>query len=144
MIASSAAKLLSLLAIFTFSYGSFAVKRDGLIRKSEIPNSGQDWVSLPSGVEFQPALDENDDPRVAAAMDEARGRFLGSSYSTQFVDGTETYYDPYSQAWRLLGFYIDCNAQQDGGRRRLEEDGDGEDGDGDEVCTRMLLWAAVS
>jgi hypothetical protein len=64
-----------------------------------------------------------------------------------FIDGIETYYDEYSQAWRYLGFYIDCDA--------VVEDGDGEDrknrgrglsGDDEDRsgCMRYLLWAAVS
>ena len=53
------------------------------------------------------------------------------------VDSSETFYNEYAQAWRLMGFYIDCNADQDDHRRELE----GEDGGG---CMRYLLWAAVS
>ena len=59
-----------------------------------------------------------------------------SEYPT--ADATETFYSEYSQSWRLMGFYIDCDADEDGHRRKLE-------GDDDEAgCERYLLWAAVS
>lgn len=95
---------------------------------------------MPEGASFQPAtvLDQE----KATALRSAQRRFLG--YDQQFVDGTETYYDDYAQAWRLIGFYIDCNAeeyeQEADDRRRLE----GGDGGEDSACGRYLLWAAVS
>lgn len=56
------------------------------------------------------------------------------------VDSSETFYNEYAQAWRLMGFYIDCNADQDDHRRELEGEDDEEEG----ACMRYLLWAAVS
>jgi hypothetical protein len=62
--------------------------------------------------------DEHDDPE----------RMLGyssSPYGTNiFADSEYTYYDGYQQAWRMLGFYVDCSGQSS--------------------CTRYLLWAMVS
>ena len=119
---------------------------DGFIRKSDVPDTGKDSTSLPNGVVFQPALDSAD-PLVAAQIKKAQERFLGKSdasgeataYEKQFIDGTETYYDEYSQAWRLLGFYIDCNysGEQEGG-------GGNNNNGGTTGCRRILLWAAVS
>ena len=108
----------------------------GLLKKSDIPNTGQEWISVSPNAEVQPADFSAHSPETAAMMENTLHRMLyGSSsnkqeYSTLFLDGGETYYDDYAQAWRLLGFYIDCNAH-----------GDDNDGDG---CMRYLMWAAVS
>lgn len=73
-------------------------------------------------------------------------RWLGGGENNQKylvydVDGVE--YDPYSLAWRYLGIYIDCNADNGGGdnhndHRRLGSHSN-DNGGG---CTRKLLWAA--
>ncbi|KAG7340905.1 polymorphic outer membrane domain containing protein [Nitzschia inconspicua] len=47
-----------------------------------------------------------------------------------FVDGTETYYDENAQAWRLLGFYQDCDTKNSNQEDNAQE------------CQRYLLWAA--
>jgi len=56
-----------------------------------------------------------------------------------FVDSQETYWDGYAQAWRYIGFFTDCNPDQDDKRRhrrrRMNEDEE-------ESCKRYLLWAA--
>ena len=44
------------------------------------------------------------------------------------VDTTQTVYAEEAQAWRMLGLYTDCEAQQDG----------------TSICEKYLLWAAVS
>lgn len=55
----------------------------------------------------------------------------GSSYSSNaygynvFADSEYSYYDGHQQAWRMLGFYVDCDSSQG-------------------TCTRYLLWALVS
>ena len=74
-------------------------------------------------------------------------------YSKQFIDGGETYYDEYSQAWRLLGFYIDCDSPYEregdcggGGGAENNQEAVQYDENGNPVkhCVRYLLWAAVS
>lgn len=73
----------------------------------------------------------------------------GAYKLSPFVEG-ESDYDEYQQAWRLLGFMIDCdddisnwmtddyyNQQGDNNNR-----GSGDQGTGD-MCTRYVLWAAV-
>lgn len=59
-------------------------------------------------------------------------------YSVQpFVEGMSEY-DEYQQAWRMLGFMIDCNTPADD-----DEDGDHHSQDTtDEGCARYVLWAA--
>jgi hypothetical protein len=49
-----------------------------------------------------------------------------SQVNSFFVDSRNTYYDGYQQAWRYLGFYVDCYTKE-----------------GTKVCQRYLLWAAV-
>lgn len=67
----------------------------------------------------------------------------GANY---YADTTNTYYDGYQQAWRYLGWYVDCN----GGSSRYYQrsgHGGGKSGDnymiGNNFCQRYLMWAAV-
>ena len=112
-------------------------------------SASAEWTSLSETVQFRPA--------ASGAPNGVRRRFL-SYYSDHFVDGQETAYNEYAQAWRLLGLYTDCDGDGE------EEDGDAEQQDADaeeeaeeeeeeeveeeeddgSVCARRLLWAAVS
>ena len=145
----------------------------GLLDKDNLPTTGQEWISLPddgsgrSRIEYQPNdFADESDPDTARHLRAVRDRFLldgagRDRYSKQFIDGGETYYDEYAQAWRLLGFYIDCDSpyqyQSDcWGSDDKDGEGGGEDREnGQEVqydedgnivrnCVRYLLWAAVS
>lgn len=121
---------------------------------NSIPTTGADWVSLSKDKQWQPALSESNDPAVQERLVHAQRRFL--NYKDSFVDGSETYYDPNSQFWRLLGFYIDCNAQDEDDHKdrkrtlRTEQEVTQEQshralGDDDKAeCQRYLMWAAVS
>jgi hypothetical protein len=116
----------------------------GRLHKSKLPSTGEDWIEMPEGASFQPATTL--DQERATKLRSAQRRFLG--YDQQFVDGSETYYDDYAQAWRLIGFYIDCNAeeyeQEADDRRKLEGEGRKLEDEDDTACERYLLWAAVS
>ena len=132
----------------------------GLLDKNNLPTTGQDWISLGgdksgSGLEYQPNDFGDEDPETARRLRAIRDRTLLSwgskDYSTQFIDGGETYYDEYSQAWRLLGFYIDCDSPYEdeggcGGGGGGDNDQQEVDANGNPVkhCVRYLLWAAVS
>lgn len=60
-------------------------------------------------------------------------------YSVQpFVEGMSEY-DEYQQAWRLLGFMIDCNTSDD-----EDNSHSGSEDITDDGCARYVLWAAVS
>jgi hypothetical protein len=108
--------------------------------KKDLHNTGRDWVTLDNGVQFQPGRDM--DPRIEHVRKLWSGNQDVDPYHEVFIDGGETYYDEYSQAWRALGFYIDCDANEadyyDERRRSLQ----GEDEQGG--CLRYMLWAAVS
>jgi hypothetical protein len=119
---------------------------------NEIPSTGEDWMSLEDGTEFQPSAIKGD-ARKQRAIRDAQKRFLtGDSTSSSsdissrtsnselYVDSQNTYYDAYAQSWRYIGFYIDCSPARNLGRRhrRLEDDSE------PVGCQRYLLWAAVS
>ena len=129
------------------------------IRKEELP---QEWESLGGDVEFVSANQIENLPvnTKKILMDQSLRHLEDSSsysygtteeeddddkfnvYKVQpFVEGISNY-DEYQQAWRLLGFMIDCNAG------KLYDDDDGGSGSGDkgtgEGCMRYVLWAAVS
>lgn len=86
--------------------------------------------------------DEDEEAQFHRVMADSSSSYssstLTSPYQDQalFVDGAETYYDGYAQAWRYIGFYVDCNAAaNNNNRRKLGDDNDG-------GCVRYLLWAA--
>jgi hypothetical protein len=74
------------------------------------------------------------------------GREDNSQYRVQpFVEGVSDY-DAYQQAWRMLGFMIDCNtiSAYDQSQNNNNNDKHSNDNDGTgEGCTRYVLWAAV-
>ena len=138
-------------------------------------DSGRDWITLPNGMEYQPGPieDEVNDVRMA----NIRARSLGytsnnyndgyqrgayndrksnnynqgdaNAMTTPYIDGSESYYDEYAQAWRVLGWYIDCdsmfmsrvNAYNNGYNNNNNQDADKDDND--IGCQRYLLWASV-
>lgn len=135
-------------------------KIQGLLNKNDIPDSGRDWISFANGVEFQPGADT--DVRL-----ENLRRHLGYSSTTTtnngqamqqpYVDGSETYYDEYAQAWRALGWYIDCSSCGGDDHNNNNDNanglgscvgageggGGGNNNDNTAGCQRYLLWAAV-
>jgi hypothetical protein len=100
-------------------------------------------------------------------------RSLTGYYTDTLVDSMETAYNEYAQAWRMLGFYIDCGDDAVMWNRRLDEANANDNGEEEDVaaeeeenvgddavnnnnnnnnnnnaaqggCYRYLLWAAVS
>jgi hypothetical protein len=96
------------------------------------------WVSLSEDVEFLPfTLEAHNEDHESVAR-RAQKSFFSSQVDSS-VDTFNTYYDAYSQAWRYLGFYIDCsnnNNNRDNHKREL--------GENQAYCRRYLIWAAVS
>jgi hypothetical protein len=111
------------------------------IRQSDLPHDK--WVSLQRNVEFLPATNEGRIPNLDGRKLRS-SRSNSSPYSVQPFVEAESDYDEHQQAWRYLGFMIDCNdytyvfaGDDDGG----SGSGDGGTGEG---CHRYVLWAAVS
>ena len=160
---------------------------NGMLNQNDIPDSGKDWISLPNGVQFQPGNSDGheedevrlDNLRKLAFNGFQNGGRNGDEYSTNpqlnqaFIDGSETYYDEYAQAWRLLGWYIDCdscelanegngNDNNNGGNdygncwafrnyNGYEDNNNAADNNNNDKqnenrsgCQRYLIWAAVS
>jgi hypothetical protein len=113
------------------------------------------WLSVSEDVEFLPLMNLDAGQRakrkatVARSLEDQSQQHGTSGayahhdpYSVQpFIEGMSNY-NEYQQAWRLLGFMIDCNTviyddddgRSQGGSRdqQLTEDG----------CARYVLWAA--
>ena len=115
---------------------------------SDLPNNA--WSVDDDGTGFMAAADPEAIEYMRNYQQQQQQRRATSSsnsyhYRDYFADGSETFWPEGAQAWRLLGFYIDCYAQEQGynGRRNLqgedENNGDYESG----ACVRYLLWAAV-
>jgi len=62
-----------------------------------------------------------------------------------FVEGVSDY-DEYQQAWRLLGFMIDCDDMSSYGNNNNNNGGGGSHDENDTGlgCSRYVIWAAVS
>jgi hypothetical protein len=118
----------------------------------------QEWMSLSTSVDYMPASTNHEN---ASFLRKAQNRLL-NYYKDEFVDGLETQYDEYAQAWRYLGLFVDCNVYANNKRqlRVLEEVEAADDAvaeeeqaaeevvqeevvDDGKVCKRYLLWAAV-
>mmetsp|Transcript_35149 Transcript_35149/g.38059 ORF Transcript_35149/g.38059 Transcript_35149/m.38059 type:complete len:527 (+) Transcript_35149:77-1657(+) len=83
--------------------------------------------------------------QVVADQSSANYGYSSSVYgSNAYADTSQTYYDGYAQAWRYLGWYVDCN----GGSSRYWQQSGGGSGSGDSgqvgnnYCQRYLMWAA--
>ena len=127
-----------------------------------------DWMSLSETVEFMPNTNlppipnnKNKIPSHLRPPSRPSPRHLDQNYhyeassngaeepTTGAWDETDPYsiqpfveglgdYDEYQQAWRLLGFMIDCNTVTDD-----DASGSGSEETTEDGCTRYVLWAAV-
>lgn len=120
---------------------------DGFMLKSEVPDTGEDWRSLSENIEFQISADfdysdkkmqktltmllEGDEEAMKATR---KLESYSDPYLTAELFADNAFYTAYAQAWRYLGYYVDCDPQEDKDRRRMENNGGG--------CLRYLLWAA--
>lgn len=124
-----------------------------LIYEEDLPmdNAGEKWQSLNEGVEFIPS--DGVDPQLVRrfleqgnyAEEEDSNRMSGMEdiYDVEpFAYGVDEY-DEYQQAWRLMGFIVDCNPMVDDDYYGNGGSGSGDQGTED-GCARYVLWAAVS
>lgn len=110
------------------------------IKKEDLPVTENEWVSLDPNIEFLAAanvpLRNFGRPPRERKLDEyevEQEREDNTQYRVQpFVEGVSDY-DEIQQAWRLLGFMIDCDD-------KYSDADDDEYGGG---CSRYVLWAAV-
>lgn len=146
----------------------------GFIRKSDLPVTGREWVSLHQSVEFLPGntVDVPDSywPRLEQQQQQESHPIFGSSarfsrprsledssatetadedhednsqYRVQpFVEGVSDY-DTYQQAWRMLGFMIDCDGSSSNNNNDGGNSGSNDGSSTGEGCQRYVLWAAV-
>ena len=125
-----------------------------LMRDEDLPivNAGEKWKSLNQNVDFVPA--DGIDPEMVGRFleqgnyyeeeeqtDDNRMKGMEFIYDNQPFAYGEGDYDEYQQAWRLLGFIVDCNPMVDDDVYDQGGSGDDVTGDG---CARYVLWAAVS
>jgi len=113
------------------------------------------WMSMSEDVQFLPVLNKGlknkprrklsrslEDEEEEEESYETTGAYANyDPYSVQpFVEGM-TGYDEYQQAWRLLGFTIDCNIPYEDDDYQMS--GGSQDGEITEAgCARYVLWAA--
>lgn len=89
-------------------------------------------------------LSEEEVNAIMKDKDEPFLRRLGwgskKAQSIEYLDSGEDY-DMWSQAYRMLGGFIDCDHHKDQGGSH-DEGGGGQDGNG--KCSRWMMWASVS
>lgn len=127
--------------------------------KNYNPQQDKNWMSVSEDVEFLPLMKNNNNEKARRKVMKANtaSRSLEEDEADEAYDGTTTgaytnydpfsvqpfvegmnEYDEYQQAWRLLGFMIDCNTADD--------DDEGSHQSGDEItesgCARYVVWAA--
>lgn len=78
-------------------------------------------------------------------MDSIKARYLAGVQSRDlFLYAGKSWYSGWQQAWRMLGWFVDCSNPRPGGgdhhRRMPDDHGDQNQGNGQ--CTRYLMWAA--
>jgi hypothetical protein len=120
------------------------------------------WTSLRPGVEYQLSqllsMDDDFDGLPSSINNSQKWREMqervlrsdNNNFHSQFLENSATtYYDEYSQAWRMLGFYIDCNANTDvrarvasGASYRRSHRQLNQGNAKYATCQRYLLWAA--
>mmetsp|Transcript_18526 Transcript_18526/g.26165 ORF Transcript_18526/g.26165 Transcript_18526/m.26165 type:complete len:556 (+) Transcript_18526:113-1780(+) len=127
----------------------------GMISKAQVPDTGKDWVTLDNGVEFQPGpgYTFGHATRILAANYNNAGEEEGNSYgattfyeANPFIEGTDIEFDEGQQAWRFVGWWIDCNEFIRGAYGHPDDD-EGSHGSNsqdyeDDGCQRYLMWAA--
>jgi hypothetical protein len=70
------------------------------------------------------------------------GSGSSQAYSSSVLADPSQYYDKWAQAYRMLGGFIDCDHNKDGGDSH--DSGDDGDDDGSGKCSRWMMWASVS
>jgi hypothetical protein len=130
---------------------------DNVLHSKQHNNNNNDWRRMieqsqreffqqqpqQQGSRHQPPWRRNVEEVVEdeAYVDEST---INTMYNSQpFVEGVSDY-DEYQQAWRLLGFMIDCDAvgddDVDSHDNKNNNNGGQRSADG---CGRFLIWAAV-
>jgi hypothetical protein len=67
------------------------------------------------------------------------------SHVPNFMAPVDQYYDPWAQAYRMLGGYIDCDhAKENNGKGSHDQDRNGNKNKDNNSCSRWMMWAAVS
>ena len=115
------------------------------------------WMSVAPNIKFKPTNGNNMDGNIIkASTNEAIDRFLtsidGYDYQdssdmnvyTSGLESLDEYYDSYQLAWRLLGFYVDCNYGDNNDNRRKKRKLDNKDDENAGICKRMVMYGVVS
>ena len=124
--------------------------------------SGEEWVQIAPDIAFQSkADDKNNDQQMNRAKTLAIERMLWNSKSqnqnsnsgpqstSPYVVGYEDInqdWDSEQLAWHLLGFYIDCDSQEDDRNENNNKEEDHQRRDlsyGNTVCKRKVMYAVV-
>jgi len=116
-----------------------------LIQEEDLPVDLPDhkWQSVNQKVEFLPADGINPSVIRRFLEDESisNGGMTGMEniYNNELFALGDAEYDEYQQAWRLMGFIVDCNPMDDDDY--YNQNGGSNDGTAD-GCARYVLWAA--
>jgi hypothetical protein len=119
------------------------------------------WTSLSKDVQFLPVLEQKQRLQQHQHQQQVRGRERRlrkldeeedmmeeaveyNPYNLQPFNEALSDYNQYQQAWRMLGFMIDCDTTDGESRQYQSHDRSGDEGVQDDGCVRFVVWAAVS
>lgn len=67
---------------------------------------------------------------------------LSLTDTSLYVESKTTYYDGYQQAWRMLGFFVECTSSYSNNNNNNNNHDNKNKNNNGGSCTRSLLWAA--
>mmetsp|Transcript_45173 Transcript_45173/g.50631 ORF Transcript_45173/g.50631 Transcript_45173/m.50631 type:complete len:570 (+) Transcript_45173:72-1781(+) len=122
-----------------------------MISEEDLPidNQQDKWQSLNKNIEFIPAdgIPSGVVKRFLEQEEYSETESYGGTSGMEDIYDVEPFaygvdeYDEYQQAWRLMGFIVDCNPMIDDDYYANGGSGSGDQGTG-EGCARYVLWAA--
>jgi hypothetical protein len=133
------------LMTFLAPLAAATVVADGIL-----PDASRPWTSIRPGVDYQVAVHHDDHQWYSMAHERmlregttSSSSLTGSDYHDQFIANfaDSSFYDEYSTAWRLLGFYIDCTVGTNV-EARVGSNSNNNNNNNVATCQRHLLWAA--
>jgi hypothetical protein len=100
-------------------------------------------LGLLTATQYRERLLDEEQQQAAAAASAAVYREDNAQYRVQpFVEGVSDY-DTYQQAWRMLGFMIDCDDPNQTNTDDDHHSGSNDENETGQGCRRYVLWAAV-